>query len=172
MNALGRSPRLPVQLDVTIATRGWPKRPELVKLAKTALAAACAETGFSPRRPPELSLAFSDDASVRLLNARWRGKDQPTNVLSFPATVWAGKGEPPPLLGDVVLALETVVSEAGEQGKSLDHHLTHLIVHGFLHLLGYDHVDDDEAETMEAIERRALDRLAIADPYALSPDHG
>lgn len=164
--------RLPVRLQIAIAAKGWPKRAELARLAKAAIAAAGAEAGFSPLAPPELSLAFSEDAAVRELNARWRGKDKATNVLSFPATAWKGRGTPPPMLGDVILARETVLREAEEQEKPFDHHLSHLIVHGFLHLLGHDHENDSEAETMEAIERRALARLAIADPYALSADHG
>lgn len=107
---------------------------------------------------------------MRVLNAQWRGKDKPTNALSFPAIPWSGKGVPPPLLGDIVLARETLVREAREQAKSFQHHLTHLLVHGFLHLAGFDHETTRDAEAMEAIERRALARLAIPDPYAVS--HG
>ena len=103
---------------------------------------------------------LTDDAEVRQLNARWRGKDKPTNVLSFPA------GDPV-LIGDVVLAFQTVKREAAEQGKHFGDHLSHLVVHGALHLIGYDHVKARDAEAMEALERRVLAGLGIADPYAL-----
>ena len=106
---------------------------------------------------------LADDAFVQHLNKTWRGKDQPTNVLSFPAGEnTAGIDH----LGDIVLALETITREAREQDKKPADHLTHLVVHGMLHLLGYDHEDDDEAEEMEALERRILAGLGIADPYA------
>jgi len=114
----------------------------------------------------ELSLVFSDDAAIRKLNAGWRGKDKPTNVLSFPAFSWR-RGDPlPPMLGDIAIAAETVRKEADLEGKPFEHHLTHLIVHGFLHLLGYDHETNGEAEEMEGVERRILAALAIPDPYA------
>ncbi|WP_292542063.1 rRNA maturation RNase YbeY, partial [Mesorhizobium sp.] len=112
------------------------------------------------------SIVFSDDAHIRTLNAGWRGKDKPTNVLSFPAFPFP-KGAPlPPMLGDIVLAAETVAREAALEDKPLANHITHLVIHGLLHLLGHDHETDAEAEEMEAIERAALARLAIPDPYA------
>lgn len=103
---------------------------------------------------------LTDDDEVRQLNARWRGQDKPTNVLSFPA------GDAV-LLGDVVLAFETVEREAAAQGKRFGDHLSHLVVHGALHLIGYDHVKAGDAAAMEALERRVLAGLGIADPYAL-----
>jgi probable rRNA maturation factor len=112
-----------------------------------------------------LSVIFSDDAHVRTLNAGWRGRDKPTNVLSFPAFPHGRRGEVPPMLGDVVLAAETVAAEAASEGKRLTDHVTHLIVHGVLHLIGYDHETDAEAEEMEAMERRILAGLDISDPY-------
>ena len=117
--------------------------------------------GGESRRGPdsELSILFTDDAHIRRLNAAYRGKDKPTNVLSFPQ---AGG----PLLGDVILASETVAKEAVLAQKPLKDHIAHLVVHGFLHLLGYDHEADEEAEAMEALERAALKRLGIEDPYA------
>lgn len=115
---------------------------------------------------PELSLVFTDDAEIKLLNAGWRGKDKPTNVLSFPAFPTTIGDRLPPMLGDIILAFGTVRREAELEAKSFDDHVRHLIVHGVLHLLGYDHETDVDAEAMEAIERRALARLAIADPYA------
>ena len=107
----------------------------------------------------ELSILFTDDAAVQKLNAAWRGKDRRTNVLSFPQA--SG-----PLLGDVILAAGTVRDEAALARKPLEDHMAHLIVHGFLHLVGYDHEADAEAEAMEAVERQALARMGIADPYA------
>jgi len=113
-----------------------------------------------------LSLVLADDATVRGLNARWRGKDAPTNVLAFASdeTPIAGK---PVLLGDVVLAYETVAAEAKTQGKSLADHLRHLVIHGVLHLLGYDHIAAAPARRMEALETRILDSLGVPDPYRL-----
>lgn len=108
-------------------------------------------------------ILLTDDGTVRDLNARFRGKDKPTNVLSFPAVPMPGI-EPTPL-GDIVLAFETCAAEAGTQGKSLSDHLTHLVAHGVLHLLGRDHENDAEAEAMEAEERAILAGLGISDPY-------
>jgi probable rRNA maturation factor len=114
----------------------------------------------------ELAIVLTDDAAIRELNHRWRGRDKPTNVLSFPAHGLVPPGSGPRPLGDVVIAYETMTHEAQEQGLPLTHHLTHLAVHGFLHLLGYDHESDTEAETMEQLERDILARLDVPDPYA------
>jgi probable rRNA maturation factor len=109
----------------------------------------------------EVSVLLADDAALATLNRDWRGKDQPTNVLSFPAPEnEAG------LLGDIALAFETIKREAAEQGKSFEAHAMHLIIHGFLHLLGYDHEEESEALAMETRERAILAALEIADPYA------
>src|SRR5690606_27325001 len=109
---------------------------------------------------------FTDDAAIRALNAEWRGKDKATNVLTFPAFPVLRGGALPPMLGDIVLAYETVEREAREEDKPFESHLSHLLAHGFLHLAGYDHEEDGEAEEMEDAERRILARLAIPDPYA------
>lgn len=119
--------------------------------------------------PFEVSVKFSDDAEVRALNASYRGKDKPTNVLSFPMMSADELASPPVqggLLGDIVLAAETCAREAAAKGIGVADHASHLIVHGTLHLLGHDHDEDAQAETMEGIERMALDRIGIADPYA------
>ena len=118
-------------------------------------------------RDGAVSILLADDAAVRELNAEWRGKDQPTNVLSFPAAPSAA-----PHLGDIALAYETCAREAAEQGKPLADHLTHLVAHGVLHLLGWDHEADHEAEAMEAHEREILARLGVPDPYAQERGHG
>ena len=107
---------------------------------------------------------LTDDATVRDLNARFRDRDRPTNVLSFPAANMVIPGQAPPL-GDVVLAFGVCAAEAEAQGKSLADHLSHLTVHGVLHLLGRDHEAEDEAEAMEAEERSILATLGVADPY-------
>lgn len=112
----------------------------------------------------EVSILFADDAFVRDLNARFRGQDKPTNVLSFPAASAGAPGPRP--LGDIVLAFETVSREARDAGKPFNHHTAHLLVHGFLHLLGYDHETDADATIMEAREVRILETLDIPDPYA------
>ena len=119
--------------------------------------------------PLEVSVVFTDDAEQRGLNRDYRHKDSATNVLSFPNMddePGPGPADLPRLLGDVVLARETVAREAAEQGKTLADHTAHLLVHGVLHLAGFDHQDDEEAAEMEALERRVLGELGIADPYA------
>ncbi|CAN7176963.1 rRNA maturation RNase YbeY [Mesorhizobium amorphae] len=155
---------VPVDIDISIESGDWPDEAALTRLLDRAVSAAFAETGAAGRS--ELSIVFSDDAHIRTLNAGWRGKDKPTNVLSFPAFPFPKGGPLPPMLGDIVLAAETVAKEAGLENKPLENHITHLVIHGLLHLLGYDHETDAEAEEMDAIERSALARLAIPDPYA------
>lgn len=157
---------VPVTLDILLEAGAWAPEEVLERLADRAVSATLATAGAVARTPVELSLVFTDDAHVRELNARWRGKDRPTNVLSFPAFPARPGGPLPPLLGDVVLAWETVSREAELEGKPLEHHITHLIVHGLLHLLGHDHEVEAEAEMMESLERASLQRLAIPDPYA------
>ena len=119
-----------------------------------------------PKTPVELSLVFTDDENIREINAEWRDKDKATNVLSFPAFPLEPGGMPGPMLGDIVIARETVEREALELEKSFEDHLTHLLVHGFLHLFGYDHMDEEEAEEMESLETRILAVLGLSDPYA------
>lgn len=153
-----------VDIDVFVEAGVWPAEAELTRLVDRAVAAAFAQTGTSGAS--ELSIVFSDDAHIQALNAEWRGKDKPTNVLSFPAFSFPKGGPLPPMLGDIVLASETVAREAALEDKPIVNHITHLVIHGLLHLLGHDHETDAEAEEMEAIERAALARLAIPDPYA------
>jgi probable rRNA maturation factor len=155
-----------IAIDILVEAGEWPDESVLDELADRGVAGVVAELGKAGGSQSELSLVFTDDAGIARLNAQWRGKDGPTNVLSFPAFPVQPGAALPPLLGDIVLAAETVSREAKLDGKLLEHHITHLIIHGFLHLIGHDHETEAEAETMEAIERRALARLAIPDPYA------
>lgn len=154
-----------LSLDILHEAGDWSQlgdRDELIAAAGRALAVF---PRFSKLTPAEACVALSDDATVRDLNARFRGKDKPTNVLSFPAGEGFGEGMPR-ALGDIVLAQETVAREAAEQGISAAHHLQHLVVHGLLHLLGFDHETDAEAEEMEGIEIEVLATLGIANPYS------
>ena len=164
-----------MMLEVTVEADGeWDSRSGWEALARKAAEAAIAESAFpqlsgSPRQV-ELSVRLVGDEEVRLLNAHWRGKDKPTNVLSFPLAeqyeLEQGDEEGPELmLGDIVLAHGVCEREAAEKKVSVEEHATHLIVHGTLHLLGYDHQDDGAAQDMESREVRALERLGIADPY-------
>ncbi len=132
---------------------------QLARAAKAAFLAASRPGAF------EATLVLTDDAEMRELNRAWRGKDASTNVLSFPAGA-VEHGEEPCPLGDVVLAAETVQREAEAQGVSLADHVSHLVVHGVLHLLGFDHERADDAERMEALETDILAGLGVADPYA------
>ncbi len=154
-------------MTVSIATDdgGWDAIPDLAELARRAADAALA-AAYSGPRPVSLAILFTGDAAIARLNRQWRGKAKPTNVLSFPAPAGlpVPRGEPTPL-GDIVLAFGTVAREAGEQGKPLPHHATHLIVHGVLHLLGHDHQTGAGADNMEALECLILKQLGIADPY-------
>ena len=147
-------------VDVVIASVRWRRNPAAAQLVRRAIAAAAP----AAMRGAELSVTLTGDRAIRALNRRWRGRNKPTNVLSFPAAP-ATRGAPR-LIGDIVIAYETTAAEARAEGKRFDHHLAHLAVHGFLHLLGYDHESDDEADAMERRERRILAKLGIPDPYA------
>lgn len=161
------------ELDIQISVEdgGWPDEAVLGSLSERVLGAAAEYLAREEQQPfpemaPELSLVFTNDDSIQQINAEWRGQDKPTNVLSFPAFPLEPGGMPGPMLGDIVIARETVEREAVDLGKTFDDHLTHLLVHGFLHLFGYDHMEKDEAEEMEALETRILAGLGLSDPYA------
>jgi probable rRNA maturation factor len=147
-------------IEVQIEDAGWRVLlPQAATLAEAAAAAGLAALTNPP--PGDVAILLTSDQEVRALNARFRDKDQPTNVLSFPA----GAG-PHGHLGDIALALGVCATEAKAQNKPLADHLRHLVAHGVLHLVGYDHQDEAEAETMEALEREILAGLGVADPYA------
>ncbi|MFO7481858.1 rRNA maturation RNase YbeY [Oceanibaculum nanhaiense] len=158
-----------LEVAVDVADPAWQAAvPGLEGLVERAALAALAEAD-TPDGPAELAVRLTDDAELQALNRQYCGKDRPTNVLSFPGDADdALPGEPTPL-GDLALAYGTVAREASEQGKSLADHLSHLIVHGTLHVLGYDHETEAEAAEMEALEVRILSGFGISDPYLLGP---
>jgi len=129
-------------------------------------AAATLSTMALSTRPVELAIVLTNDSAIRKLNRTWRGKDQPTNVLAFPAPRPAS---PRGSLGNIVIAYETLAREAKAEGKPFSHHLAHLAVHGFLHLCGYDHETDRQAAAMERLEVAVLARLRIPNPYIAGP---
>lgn len=147
--------------DVEVEAQAWTEAlPDAEDLAAAAVQAAMA-VSERPTEMTNLTVLLADDAAVADLNERFRGKTGPTNVLSFPSPA-----NPDGHLGDMALAYETCAREADGQGKTLKAHLSHLVAHGTLHLLGYDHEDDAEAEAMERLERRAMAGLGLPDPYA------
>jgi probable rRNA maturation factor len=156
-----------LNVEVTKTSPLWRALPGVDGLARRALGVSLLASGAGVLDGAEVSIRLADDAQVRALNARWRGIDKPTNVLSFPA-VAAEKIAGAPLLGDIVLAFETAQREAAGENKALADHVVHLTVHGFLHLLGFDHQIADEADRMEALEASILAELGIENPYALT----
>ena len=172
-----------IEVDISIACSEWERAlPDIRTICRSAVAAVLAAasrdatrhaTEDASRNVPrdlsgaEISLVLADDAFIRDLNCRYRHIDRATNVLAFPGGETAGRvAGVPILLGDVIVAYETAAAEAAAENKTLGNHASHLIVHGILHLLGYDHQADDEAETMESLEVEALALLKVANPYA------
>lgn len=167
---------LEIALD---ADEEWDSSAGWKRLAQNAAEAAIAESAYPELarsdRPVEISITLTSDDQVRALNSKWRKKDKPTNVLSFPMAdeidlAKANVSGAELLLGDIVLARDVCESEAREKDVTFQDHASHLIVHGTLHLLGYDHHDERDAEDMEAREIRALERLGIPNPYAVTAD--
>ena len=178
-----RSPRPQVApiIDIMVDSPLWKTQRGVKAVLQRAIGEAAAMAATSGG---ELAIVLTDDSAIRALNRDWRGKDQPTNVLSFPAHApahgpsrgpsrgHAHAGEPPGrvrLLGDIVIAYETMAREAMAEGRPFRHHLAHLAVHGFLHLLGHDHAKDAQADAMEALEIAVLARLDVPNPY-LTPN--
>ena len=149
-----------VSVEIAVQAAGWKDIPTAAAAVRTAIEAALAGAAAGPY---EIGVVLTDDERIRALNHTWRGKDGATNVLSFPAP--AGPQEEARFLGDVVFALETIRREADDERKTFADHLTHLAVHGVLHLLGFAHERDEEADAMEDRERTILAGLGIADPY-------
>ena len=154
--------------EVLVVADCWQSEPDAEPVIQRAIAtaAACVDDDVTDA---EVAVMLTDDSGIRTLNSNWRGIDKPTNVLSFPAlqpeAEWKA-GDAPRMLGDIAIAYETLRREADEEQKPFDHHLSHLAVHGFLHLIGYDHENDADAEEMEALEQDVLAQLGIPDPYA------
>lgn len=159
-----------VALAISVEAGKWGDIDAVEALVQSALQAAVrdlsqVETQPFPPDPPEVSVVLADDDMVAGINARWRAEPKATNVLSFPAYPLTPGGRPGPMLGDIILARQTIEREARELAKPIDEHITHLILHGFLHLFGYDHKQSDEADKMETIETRILAALDLSDPY-------
>ncbi len=153
------------RIEINIACEGWPPEEDLQRLARQSVSSAVKSAGLKFAPDAELSLMFGDDETLCALNSRYRGINKATNVLSFPDQQILPGQEAGAILGDIAFALQTVKREADLEGKRFDHHLSHLMIHGFLHLFGYDHQNDDEAQTMESLEIRALAILGIENPY-------
>lgn len=156
-----RSDRSTIDIEISTESELWSGLGDVGELAQAAIAASVRGSRLVLAPGAEVSILLCDDAFIRALNRQWRGIDAPTNVLSFPAS----RG---PALGDIAVAYETTAAEAEAEGKTVQDHLVHLLVHGFLHLVGYDHQSDAQAEDMERLERDILGALGIADPYAAS----
>jgi probable rRNA maturation factor len=170
----------PLAVDILVEAPAWlDALPAAERVAERAARAAFA-AALPSDLASECAILLADDERLRELNRRFRGKDQPTNVLSFPAEshgddhasrpAVVARDDQPQLWGDVAIAYGAAAAEAAAQGKSLADHLSHLVVHGVLHLIGHDHEAAEEAERMEALERRILWEIGIADPYELSAD--
>jgi len=153
-----------ISIDVVIDSDLWKKHPDAEDAIRQAIAEA-ARASATLRGGGDIAVVLTDDTAMQALNKRWRGQDKATNVLSFPAQAMPGGGESAHL-GDIVIAFETTASEAERDGKPFAHHLAHLAVHGYLHLLGHHHETDREADVMERLETKILSRIGVPDPYA------
>jgi probable rRNA maturation factor len=151
-----------VHVSYGVARKGLPSALSFRRWVEAALA------GAKRRKPAELAIRIVGTREGRRLNRDYREKDYATNVLSFPIDLPPGVSLP--LIGDLAICAPVVAREAAEQGKPSNHHWAHMTVHGVLHLLGYDHIEDAEAEAMEALEARILTKLGISDPYAIEHD--
>jgi probable rRNA maturation factor len=161
MKSLPERPAAPPDIDIRIQSPLWEAQPSAEETVRDAVLAAADALSTAGG---EVSIVLADDSAVRSLNRDWRGIDGPTNVLSFPAS-GPSTGDGVRLLGDIVIAFETLERECVDENRMFLHHLAHLAVHGFLHLLGYDHQTDAQAEEMEGLESRVMARLKMPDPY-------
>ncbi len=150
---------MPVDIDLRVEDEHWTDLPDLSGVCERAIGAAADKA--LPDKTVTLDVLLADNHMLATLNKQWRGKEGPTDVLSFPAAP-----NPENFLGDIAIAFGVALKDARASDVSIEAHLSHLLIHGFLHLLGHDHVDNDEAERMEAIERESLASLGFADPYS------
>jgi probable rRNA maturation factor len=151
----------PPQIDVQTQSPLWNAQPLAEQTVRDAISAA---TSALSTADSEVSIVLTNDSAMAVLNRDWRGIDKPTNVLSFPASGYKGS-ENSRFLGDIVIAYETLVRECDDEHRKFLHHLAHLTVHGFLHLVGYDHATDAQAEEMEGLESKIMMRMSMPDPY-------
>lgn len=157
-----------IEIEILVQAGDWPPRAQLKRLVRRVVDMAAASVRPRTQQGAELSLLFTDNEHIRVLNRQFRNIDQPTNVLAFPSAASTGRLSGV-ILGDIVVAWETLQREAQSRGLTIEAHLAHLILHGLLHILGYDHGNEAEALTMERLEAAILDDLGIADPYASQP---
>ena len=158
--AKGKSAKRTPTVEIDIQAPLWDSQPDAARTVRAAIAAAAAHSTSGG----EVSILLTDDSAVRVLNRDWRGIDKPTNVLSFPAPENISKGAAG-ILGDIVIAYETLMRECADEDRDFLHHLAHLTVHGYLHLVGYDHHNNAEAAAMEALESRIMTRMKLPDPW-------
>lgn len=161
-------PKASPVLDILVESPLWASEPAAKAILRRTLAVAAREAS---RKGGEIAIVLTDDSTIRALNHKWRGRDEATNVLSFPTTPTPIGQAAANLLGDIVIAFETAAREAKTEGKSFSHHLAHLAVHGYLHLLGHDHENESEAAAMEQLEVAILARLDVPDPYRAQLPH-
>jgi probable rRNA maturation factor len=148
--------------DIQIRSPAWRAEPASKQSVRTALAAIAATIAIQSK---ELCIVLTDDKTIRALNRQWRGIDKPTNVLSFPAAITAASASTNKFSGDIVIAYETLRRECDDEDRVFLHHLAHLTIHGFLHLIGYGHEVDAEAEEMEGLESKIMMRMKLPDPW-------
>ena len=158
---------MPISIEIIDEAEGWSTLLERKAIIESAIFASMTECEVGLTSKLEITILLCNDEAIRELNRNFRNIDKPTNVLSFPLPQ-PEDNNLPYMLGDIAISFETVMREASDERKSLAAHTSHMAVHGFLHLLGFDHESDDEADEMESTEKRILARLGIADPYANS----
>jgi probable rRNA maturation factor len=158
-------PIVPLTADILVTAACWEQEPDAEMLVQRAIEAA-AQHAVPAADAAEVAIVLTDDSGIQILNRDWRAIDKPTNVLSFPAAQTPRRTGEPRMLGDIAIAYETTRREAESENKPFAHHLSHLAVHGFLHLVGYDHETDADADRMESLERKILAGLGVPDPYA------
>ena len=162
MRPLSQQRASPLQIDIQTQSMLWDAQPLAAQTVREAIGAAASTLSTAGG---EVSIVLTNDSAIRDLNREWRGIDRPTNVLSFPASGQTGGGDAC-FLGDIVIAYETLERECDDEHRIFLHHLAHLTVHGFLHLIGYDHQTDVQAEEMEGLESKIMMRLDLPDPYS------